>query len=174
MTTHSGRGDLLPVILASATGGGEESLADAAGTACVDVAVQAWRVVLLAVRDLGARLDWIGGVDVDEGATDVVALVFDDVDSVLVRTRLGPGESLPSVADVFPGADWHERETAEMLGVAFVGGDDRPLLLSPGYPAHPLRRDVALVARVSTPWPGAAEKGRRARTPGVDPRWLQP
>ncbi|NWF95870.1 MAG: NADH-quinone oxidoreductase subunit C [Candidatus Thorarchaeota archaeon] len=48
-----------------------------------------------------------------------------------VRVRLtGPTPSVHSVADMFPGLEWHERETHEMFGIQFVGHPDlRPLLL---------------------------------------------
>ncbi len=49
---------------------------------------------------------------------------------------------LPSVAEIWKAANWHERETAEMLGITFRGHPDpRPLLLPPGWRGHPLRKD---------------------------------
>ncbi|MFM2438618.1 MAG: hypothetical protein RLZ55_1441 [Actinomycetota bacterium] len=165
-------GLLLDVLLRAAEVGDSESLGDAAGVACLDVQPAAWPVVLRAARDVGAWLDWLGGVDDGSGGTYVVALVQTAQDDVLVRTRLGEEEELVSVREVFAGADWHERETAEMLGVRFIGGDDRPLLLPAGT-APPLRRSSPLERRLTTPWPGAPEGGRRARTPGVNKEWQQ-
>ena len=47
-----------------------------------------------------------------------------------------------SLADVFPGADWHERETADFLGVTFVGHPNpQPLLLPEDSAIHPLERE---------------------------------
>ncbi len=171
-------GELLRVVLMAGSAGGDESLSDAAGVPCVDVAPGSWRVVMRAVADVGGRLDWLGGVDLgaDPGRPEdvlvaVVALVLDQDDSVLVRTTFGIDEELPSVTDVFPAAGWHERETAEMLGVRFAGGDERHLLLADGA-GHPMRRDFGLEARLATPWPGAVEGGRRAKTPGINPEWM--
>ena len=48
----------------------------------------------------------------------------------------------PSLADLIPGADWHERETADFLGVAFVGHPNpQPLLLPEDSAIHPLVRE---------------------------------
>jgi NADH-quinone oxidoreductase subunit C len=49
---------------------------------------------------------------------------------------------VPSLAELYPGARWPERETAEMFGIRFDGHPDpRPLLLPEGWQGHPLRKD---------------------------------
>lgn len=54
--------------------------------------------------------------------------------------------AVPSVTSVWPGANWHERETAEMLGIDFPGHPDlRPLLLEEGVTERPLRKSHPLV-----------------------------
>ncbi|MBI4299852.1 MAG: NADH-quinone oxidoreductase subunit C [Chloroflexi bacterium] len=46
-----------------------------------------------------------------------------------------------SVTSVWAGADWHEREAAELLGVEFRGHPNlRPLLLPDDFEGHPLRK----------------------------------
>lgn len=95
-----------------------------------------------------------------------------------LRTRCPrTGPSVPSLAGVFAGAAWHERETWEMFAVDFVGHPDlRPLLLPDGFCGHPLRKDFVLAARVAKEWPGRKEPGevlgdrpprRRLQPPGV-------
>jgi NADH-quinone oxidoreductase subunit C len=81
---------------------------------------------------------------------------------------------IASIVDMFSGADWHEREAAEMFGIRFVGHPDpRPLLTSGGESL--LRKDTRLRARVDTPWPGSDEAARRrARVPGVPDSWQEP
>lgn len=50
-----------------------------------------------------------------------------------------------SVTGLWAGADWHERETAEMFGVVFDGHPDpRKLFLADDNDAHPLRKDFKL------------------------------
>lgn len=53
--------------------------------------------------------------------------------------------SIDSVVPVWPTADWHERETAEMFGITFNNHPDpRKLLLPDGWNVHPLRKDFPL------------------------------
>ena len=69
------------------------------------------------------------------------------------------GARLDSVADVFAGAGWHEREAAELFGITFIGGDLRRLLLPDDYVGAPLRKDAVLAARAGVEWPGVKEPG---------------
>ena len=49
---------------------------------------------------------------------------------------------LPSVADLWPTADWHEREAYDMVGIRFAGHPDpRRILLADDWVGHPLRKD---------------------------------
>lgn len=50
-----------------------------------------------------------------------------------------------SATPVWQGADWHEREAAEMFGIVFEGHPDpRKLLLVEDWEDHPLRKDYRL------------------------------
>lgn len=63
-----------------------------------------------------------------------------------VKARL-PEESAaaPSVCDIWPTANWHEREIFDMMGIRFEGHPDlRRILMWDGYPYHPLRKDFPL------------------------------
>ena len=64
----------------------------------------------------------------------------------------------PTISDLYPTCDWHERETMEMFGIRFEG-HPRPvkLLLAEPFDGHPLRKDFPLMSREVKPWPGAAE-----------------
>ena len=47
-----------------------------------------------------------------------------------------------SVMNVWAGADWHERETYDLMGVVFTGrGRLTRILLPEDWPGHPLRKD---------------------------------
>lgn len=53
--------------------------------------------------------------------------------------------SAPSVVDLWSAANWHERETWDLMGVKFDGHPDlRRILMWDGYPHHPLRKDFPL------------------------------
>ncbi|MCX6936756.1 MAG: NADH-quinone oxidoreductase subunit C [Verrucomicrobia bacterium] len=61
--------------------------------------------------------------------------------------------SAPSVVGLWAGANWHERETFDLMGIRFTDHPDlRRILMWDGYPFHPLRKDFPL-AGIETPLP---------------------
>ena len=51
---------------------------------------------------------------------------------------------IPSVADIWPAADWHEREAFDLFGIIFDGHPDlRRILLPEDWVGRPLRKDYA-------------------------------
>jgi NADH-quinone oxidoreductase subunit C len=59
-----------------------------------------------------------------------------------------PALWLDSVTDLWPGAEWLEREVFDMLGIRFRNHPDmRRILLWEDYPGHPLRKDYPLRGR---------------------------
>ncbi|HET6563489.1 MAG TPA: NADH-quinone oxidoreductase subunit C [Marmoricola sp.] len=156
------------------------------GLVTVDVPTSWWRAaVVLARTELGCSfLDFLSAVDEPDGFRVVCHLAaLDPFGHLVVRTLL-PREApaVASLSEEYAGAGWHERETAEMFGITFLGPDEEPLelpglLLPPGFEGHPLRKDHWLAARQERPWPGAKEPGesdqdatpsrRRLRPPGV-------
>ncbi|HEV3399273.1 MAG TPA: NADH-quinone oxidoreductase subunit C [Actinomycetes bacterium] len=70
------------------------------------------------------------------------------------------GGHLPTVSDLWAGADWQEREMAELFGVGFDGHPNLAKLLLPEeFEGYPLRKEFALLTREAKPWPGAKEPG---------------
>jgi NADH-quinone oxidoreductase subunit C len=68
-----------------------------------------------------------------------------------IRLRVAADETtqVPSIIEVFPGADWFERETYDLYGVIFTGHPDmRRLLTDYGFDGHPLRKDFPLTGFV--------------------------
>ena len=53
--------------------------------------------------------------------------------------------AMPTATGIWPGADWHERECFDLMGVKFSGHPDlRRILMWDGYSYHPLRKDFPL------------------------------
>jgi len=106
--------------------------------------------------------DFTTGVDLGpDGGFEVVTHLFSTRHHQNVRVKVKlPHEDpvCPTISDLFPGANWHERETAEMFGITFEGHPQPvKLLLSEPFEGHPLRKDFPLMTREAKPWPGAAE-----------------
>ena len=97
-----------------------------------------------------------------------------------VRLRLrtfAPEDELPVVAslvDVWPGANWFEREAFDLFGIVFDGHPDlRRLLTDYGFIGHPFRKDFPLIGHVEMRYD--PEKQRVVYEPvSIQPRVLVP
>lgn len=114
----------------------------------VEAAVSPDQVVAVAEQldKEGLALDTITGVDwMAEGQMEVVYDYFHPAKAmrVVVRTRIPrDNPEVPTIHKVFPGANWHERETHDFFGVRFLGHPDlTPFLLPEDATYHPLRKD---------------------------------
>jgi NADH-quinone oxidoreductase subunit C len=99
---------------------------------------------LLDVR--GFAIDAVTGVDwMAEKEMEVVYDYFHPTEPwrVSVRVRVPRRASeVPSIQEIFPGANWHERETHDFFGIRFTGHPNlEPLLLPEDADYHPLRKD---------------------------------
>ena len=68
---------------------------------------------------------------------------------VRVKIRTDETTPIPSAVDVFPAANWFEREAYDLYGILFSGHPDlRRLLTDYGFEGHPLRKDFPLTGYV--------------------------
>ena len=93
------------------------------------------------------------GVDYPDRANrfDVVyhLLSMHNNQRIRVKAEIGEEETIPSVIDVHPTADWFEREAFDMYGVVFAGHPDlRRILTDYGFEGYPLRKDFPLTGHV--------------------------
>jgi NADH/F420H2 dehydrogenase subunit C len=64
---------------------------------------------------------------------------------VRLQVWVGDGQSVPSVIGVWPTADWFERETWDMFGIAFDGHPNLSrILMDDDWEGHPLRKDYPI------------------------------
>ena len=81
---------------------------------------------------------------------------------------------VPSVVDIWPGANWFEREAFDLFGILFEGHPDlRRLLTDYGFVGHPFRKDFPLEGHVEVRYD--PDQGRVVYQPvSIEPRVLVP
>jgi NADH-quinone oxidoreductase subunit C len=92
-------------------------------------------------------IDWPGR----ERRFDVVYHFLSPRQNIRIRVKVETDEAtpVPSIIDVFPGANWFEREAYDLYGVLFTGHPDmRRILTDYGFEGHPLRKDFPLTGFV--------------------------
>jgi NADH-quinone oxidoreductase subunit C len=102
-------------------------------------------------------VDWPGR----ERRFDVVYHLLSPVRNLRVRLKIevADGEPVQSIIDIFPGADWFERETYDLYGIPFIGHPDmRRILTDYGFEGHPLRKDFPLTGFVEVRYDDQAKR----------------
>ncbi|MGV2978788.1 NADH-quinone oxidoreductase subunit C [Camelimonas sp. ID_303_24] len=149
------------------TGSDGVSARTAFGELTLDVDVTRIADVALKLRDAdGLRfvcLIDICGVDYPEREKrfDVVYHLLSPTLNARVRLAVQSDAQtpVPSLVDVFPAANWYERETWDMYGVVFSGHPDlRRLLTDYGFEGHPLRKDFPLSGFVEVRYDDAQKR----------------
>jgi NADH-quinone oxidoreductase subunit C len=106
-----------------------------------DPRCQYWSLIDITAIDWPAR----------ERRFDVVYHLLSPAQNRRVRVKVEVDETtpVPSIIEVFAGADWFEREVYDLYGVPFTGHPDmRRLLTDYGFEGHPLRKDFPLTGFV--------------------------
>src|SRR4051794_40832759 len=72
-------------------------------------------------------------------------LSMERIDRLHVKLRVPDGVNVPTIVDLFPTANFQEREIFDMFGVVFDGHPDmRRILMPEDYEGHPQRRDFPI------------------------------
>ena len=85
------------------------------------------------------------GIDLENNRYELIYMFWSHLNRILCQLRVALEGSIPevdSVSDIFPGLEWHERETHEMFGIGFKDHPDLRLLLLPDELSgkYPLRK----------------------------------
>jgi NADH-quinone oxidoreductase subunit C len=84
----------------------------------------------------------------EEPRFDIVYHLYSMPHTLHLRLKLKVSEetgAVDTVSDIWPTANWHEREAYDMMGIRFNGHADlRRILMWDGYPYFPLRKDFPL------------------------------
>lgn len=70
-------------------------------------------------------------------------LSFGRNEDIRIKVALNKaGLSLPTISDIWPSANWYEREAWDMFGIVFEGNPHlRRIIMPPTWQGHPLRKD---------------------------------
>lgn len=168
---------------------GATAWSDNFGVARLVVDRDHWVTAAAKVRDHGLELfswlsaiDWAKDVEVGEQVESPDDLeerfeVICRLSSVrtadaahLVTTVPKDDAQLPSLVGEFAGAEWHEREAAEMFGIGFPGNPaaNRHLYLPDSFEGNPLLKSYPLLSREVKPWPGTVDVEAMPGTENVE------
>jgi NADH-quinone oxidoreductase subunit C len=92
---------------------------------------------------------------------DVVYHLLSPYKNQRVRVKVQADEStqVPSAIEVFPAANWFEREAFDLYGILFSDHPDlRRILTDYGFSGHPLRKDFPLTGHVEVRYDDEAKK----------------
>lgn len=92
---------------------------------------------------------------------DVVYHLLSPRRNLRLRVKVTTDEDhpVPSLVDVFPAANWFEREAYDMYGILFSGHPDlRRLLTDYGFEGYPLRKDFPLTGYVEVRYDDAQKR----------------
>ena len=104
-------------------------------------------------RDLNATGSWGSPATVEAPATRFcvtyhlahVDAAGSPPDRVRLQVLADDGEPVPSVVEIWPTADWHEREQYDLMGIVFSGHPNLKRLIMPSdWDGHPLRKDYPI------------------------------
>ena len=104
--------------------------------------------VAQAMLDQGCFLESLTAVDLRESFTLVYHFAnFNELCRTVVHASLAKGAQAPTISQVYPAADWYEREVYDLFGIKFAGHPDlKRILLPDDADFHPLLKDFGAEA----------------------------
>ena len=104
--------------------------------------------VAQAMLEQGCFLESLTAVDLRESFTLVYHFAsFSELCRTVVHATLAKGAQAPTISQVYPGADWYEREVYDLFGIKFAGHPNlKRILLPDDADFHPLLKDFGAEA----------------------------
>ena len=156
-----------------------ETLIDLAGVDYLDYGRDEWKTVSATRSGFSRGVNRGGPRAPHDGARFAVAyqlLSITHNHRLRLRSRCVDAEDpmIDSVVDIWPGANWFEREAFDLFGILFAGHPDlRRILTDYGFIGHPFRKDFPMIGNVEVRYD--AEKQRVVYEPvSIEPRTLVP
>jgi NADH-quinone oxidoreductase subunit C len=156
-----------------------ESLIDLAGIDYLDYASDEWKTFSATSSGFSRGVNRGTARKPHEGARFAVAYNLLSVtlnQRIRIRARCEDAEDpiIDTVVDIWPGANWFEREAFDLFGILFTGHPDlRRILTDYGFIGHPFRKDFPLIGNVEVRYD--VEKKRVVYEPvSIEPRTLVP
>jgi len=156
-----------------------EILVDLAGVDYLDYGTTEWKTYSATISGFSRGVNRGAPRKPHDGARFAVAynlLSITHNQRVRIRARCEDAEDpiIDSMVDVWPGANWFEREAFDLFGILFTGHPDlRRILTDYGFIGHPFRKDFPLIGNVEVRYD--ADKQRVVYEPvSIEPRTLVP
>ena len=104
--------------------------------------------VAQAMLEQGCFLESLTAVDLRESFTLVYHFAnFFELCRTVVHASLAKEAQAPTISQVYPGADWYEREVYDLFGIKFAGHPNlKRILLPEDADFHPLLKDFGAEA----------------------------
>jgi len=156
-----------------------EILVDVAGLDYLDYGTTEWKTYSATTSGFSRGVNRDAPRKPHDGARFAVAyhlLSITNNQRLRLRSRCVDAEDpvIDSVVDIWPGANWFEREAFDLFGILFAGHPDlRRILTDYGFIGHPFRKDFPLIGNVEVRYD--AEKQRVVYEPvTIEERTLVP
>jgi NADH-quinone oxidoreductase subunit C len=156
-----------------------EILTDLAGIDYLDYGMSEWKTYSATSSGFSRGVVRGGARKPHDGARFAVAYHLLSVthnQRIRIRARCEDAEDpiIDSVVEIWPAANWFEREAFDLFGILFTGHPDlRRILTDYGFIGHPFRKDFPLIGNVEVRYD--ADKQRVIYEPvTIEPRTLVP
>jgi NADH-quinone oxidoreductase subunit C len=141
-----------------------EILIDVAGIDYLDYATTEWKTNSATMSGFSRGVNRGGARVPHDGARFAVAyhlLSITHNQRLRLRSRCIDAEDpvIDSLVDIWPGANWFEREAFDLFGILFAGHPDlRRILTDYGFIGHPFRKDFPLIGNVEVRYDAAKQR----------------